>query len=65
MAKEKVVYATAKGHRLGAQLAGERDGVQMVSVWVANGGALGFYRLDRFRDGKLTAATLRDLFEGA
>lgn len=59
MAKEKVVYATVKGHRLGAQHA-DND---MVYVWVVNGGALGFYKLERFRDGKLTATTLRDVFD--
>lgn len=54
-----LVYADTDAGRLGAQL---QDGI--VHVWQAgHGSQLGGYKIERFEGGKLTASTLRKLFE--
>lgn len=55
-----LVYADTDAGRLGAQLYKEGD---LVAVWIVGGGQLGGYKIDRFEGGKLTASTLRKLFE--
>ncbi len=61
--QNRPVYATAQGYRLGAQI--DNADPSMVAVWLTNGSTIGQYRLDRFRDSRLTPATLRELFEPA
>lgn len=51
----KRIYTNVGAHRLGAQLT--QDGKQ-VAVWYVNGGNIGLYNIERFKDGKLTASTL-------
>lgn len=61
----KTVYATITARdgqtttRLRADLP---DGATAVLVGISGGGMIGWFDLDRFRDGKLTAGTLRELF---
>lgn len=59
--RTRTVYADTSVGRLGA-LATEKDGVPVAAVYIVHGGLLGFYPLERFEGGKLTAATLRKLF---
>lgn len=55
----KTVYAflESRGITLGATREGDS-----VLVHVVHGGMLGWYNLSRFRDGKVTPATIRELF---
>lgn len=62
----KQVYATitlpsGKTRRLGATLA--EDGSQVLVYPAGEDTSFGWYNIDRFRDGKLTSATLRELFQ--
>lgn len=62
----KQVYATvtlANGtkRRLGATLA--EDGSQVLVYPAGENTSFGWYNIGRFRDGKLTSVTLRELFE--
>lgn len=56
----RAIYADTDAGELGAQL---RDDGRSVSVWRVHGPAIGGYRIERFESGKLTAASLRKLFE--
>lgn len=64
----KTVYATIT-HRDGETTTRLRadlpDGATSVLVGVSGGGMIGWFNLDRFQDGKLTAGTLRKLFTQA
>lgn len=63
MSAERRVYVTVGDYRLGAL---HRPGDDLVMVWDArsqNGSAV-MYKIDRFRDSKLTEATLKELFTG-
>lgn len=61
----KTVYATVTARdgqtttRLRADLP---DGATAVLVGISGGGMLGWFNLDRFEGGKLTAGTLRKMF---
>ena len=55
----RVVYADVP--EVG-RLAAQRTTTEMVAVWRPGGKMLGYYKLDRFEGGKVTAATVRKLF---
>ena len=61
----KTVYATVT-HTNGETTTRLRvdlpDGATAVLVGISGGGMLGWFNLDRFEGGKLTAGTLRNLF---
>lgn len=53
------IYVDTDLGRLGATLT---DNGSSVFVWRSHGAALGYYKIERFEDGKLTPSTLRQLF---
>lgn len=55
----RTVYADVQGKRLAA-ISHPESGV--ATVWLVRGPVLGYYNLDRFDGGKLTAKTLEKLF---
>lgn len=57
----KTVYATIGDHKLGAS---DREGDEMVSVWITSKpeSKCRLYKIERFRDNKLTESTLKELF---
>lgn len=62
----KQVYATimlpnGATRRLGATLSG--DGAQVLVYPAGEDKSFGWYNIDRFRNSKLTSATLRELFQ--
>lgn len=61
MTTEKRIYATIGKMKLGASY---RDGDELVMVWDTQStvNACALYKIERFRDHKLTEATLRELF---